>query len=140
MLKGGTNSKLWKLMVKHQVDAYLCGEHHRVTVHHQDGIWQIVHGALWGTQTDLNYMRGAVSDGKLTLELLEFNVQYSGGHIGDHPHRGAKNKPRENVSLTDKTKADGPRVTGKLVIESTAAGKNKATTTDGWFSKDKLGK
>eukprot|EP00752_Nemacystus_decipiens_P013574 g12032.t1 len=86
MMKNGTKSKVWKLMVEHGVDAYLCGEHHRITVHHHDGIWQIVHGALWGTQTNLNYLRGTCQDGQLKLELLEFNVTYSGGHIGDHPH------------------------------------------------------
>jgi hypothetical protein len=74
MLKGGTNSELWKLMVKHKVNIYLCGEHHRITVKQQDGIWQIVHGALWGTQTDLNYLRGAVKPKEMILELLEFDV------------------------------------------------------------------
>jgi hypothetical protein len=72
MLKGGANSGLWKLMVKHGVNVYLCGEHHRITVKKQDGIWQIVHGALWGTQTDLNYLRGSVRPKEMTLELLEF--------------------------------------------------------------------
>lgn len=142
MLNGGTNSGLWKLMVKHKVDVYLCGEHHRITTIKRDGIWQVVHGALWGTQTDLNYMRGVVtpaSQGKpseLKLELLEFDVAYSGGYLGDHPHRGAKNKPRENVALTDKTKADGPRVTGTLVLKANADGKVEQTQATGWFKKD----
>ncbi len=134
MLKGGTKSKLWKLMVKHKVDAYLCGEHHRITVHNHDGIWQIVHGALWGTQTDLNYMRGTVAAGKLELELLEFNVEYSGGYIGDHPHRGEKNKPRENVALTDATKTEGPRVTGKLVLTKSKDADREAAEATGWFT------
>ena len=130
MLKGRTDSDVWKLMVKHGVDVYLCGEHHRITVKQQHGIWQIVHGALWGTQTDLNYMRGTVKPGELTLELLEFDVTYSGGYIGDHPHRGEKNKPRENVALAESTKKDGPRLTGTLVLK---AGEDKAATATGWF-------
>ena len=136
MLKGGTNSELWKLMVKHGVNVYLCGEHHRITVKHQDGIWQIVHGALWGTQTDLNYLRGAVQSKMLTLELVEFDVEYSGGYIGDHPHRGAKNKPRENVDLAKKTKSEGPRVTGKLVLSVGKDGAVSATKKEGWFGKN----
>lgn len=142
MMKGGTNNKLWKLMVNYGVDAYLCGEHHRITVHYHQGIWQIVHGALWGTQTDLNYMRGtctAGSNGKpgtLTLEILEFKVEYSGGHIGDHPHRGAKNKPRENVTLTKATKNGGPRVTGTLKLGFEDVGKKIPTyEATGWFAK-----
>ena len=133
MLKDGTDSGLWKLMVKHGVDVYLCGEHHRITVKKQDGIWQIVHGALWGTQTDLNYLRGTVSPQEMTLELVEFDVEYSGDYIGDHPHRGEKNRPRENVSLAAKTRAEGPRVTGKLVLSRGPDGTAEATEATGWF-------
>ena len=139
MLKGGTKSEVWKLMVKYGVNVYLCGEHHRITVKQQDGIWQIVHGALWGTQTDLNYLRGAVQPKEMTLELLEFDVEYSGGYIGDHPHRGAKNKPRENVALAKKTKSEGPRVTGTLVLSVGKEGSVQATKVEGWFEK-KTGK
>jgi hypothetical protein len=141
MMKDGTDSAVWKLMVKHQVDVYLCGEHHRITTIKRDGIWQIVHGALWGTQTDLNYMRGTVTPagqgrpGELTLELLEFDVEYSGGYIGDHPHRGEKNKPRENVALAEQTRANGPRVTGVLTLTADADGKVQQTTATGWFDK-----
>jgi UDP-2,3-diacylglucosamine pyrophosphatase LpxH len=143
MMKGGNDSAVWKLMVKHGVDVYLCGEHHRITVHQRDGIWQVVHGALWGTQTDLNYMRGVVTPASkdkpasLTLELLEFDVQYAGGYIGDHPHRGSRNRPREQVELAEQTKKDGPRVTGTLVLESKANQQTVATTKTGWFNPKK---
>ena len=133
MLEGGTNSHLWKLMVKYGVDVYLCGEHHRITVKKRDGIWQIVHGALWGTQRDLNYLRGTVRRREMKLELLEFDVEYSGGYIVDHPHRGPKNKPREAVILTDKTQNEGPRLTGTLVLLSGPDGKVEDSTVSGWF-------
>jgi hypothetical protein len=133
MLKGGEDSGLWKLMVKYGVDAYFCGEHHRITVKKHDGIWQIVHGALWGTQTDLNYLRGAVSDGSLKLELLKFDVQYDGGFIGNHPHRGEKNRPREMVALTDATKENGPQVVGRLILESGSDGKKHDKEVSGVF-------
>ena len=133
MLHGGADSDLWKLMVKYGVHVYLCGEHHRITVKKHDGIWQIVHGALWGTQTDLNYLRGSVSSQEMTLELLEFDVEYSGGYIGDHPHRGEKNKPREKVALTAKSKSEGPRVTGTLILSVGSDGPVEATKATGWF-------
>jgi hypothetical protein len=135
MLDGGADSDLWKLMVKYGVHVYLCGEHHRITVKKQDGIWQIVHGALWGTQTDLNYLRGSVGSKEMTLEILEFDVEYSGGYIGDHPHRGEKNKPRENVAITTKTKSAGPRVTGTLVLSVGSDRPVEATKATGWFKK-----
>ena len=133
MLKGGTDSELWKLMVKYHVNAYLCGEHHRITVKKRDGIWQIVHGALWGTQTDLNYMRGSVRDGELKLELLEFDVAYSGGYLGDHPHRGPTNRPREKVAITEASRTGGPRLTGTLVQSAQPGGVAKDVTLSGWF-------
>ena len=117
MMKGGTKNALWQLMVKHKVDAYLCGEHHRITVKKVDGIWQIVHGALWGTQTDLNYLRGLVNAKQMKLDLLTFNVNSSGGDIGDHPQRGAKNRPREIITLTEETKKQGSTEVGSLVIK-----------------------
>jgi len=131
MLVGGTDSHLWKLMVAHGVDAYLCGEHHRITVHHEDGIWQIVHGALWGTQTDLNYLRAVASAKELELQLVEFDVTYSGGFIGDHPHRGPKNRPREAVAISPEALESGPRVTGTLRLR---AGADAAVAATGWFA------
>lgn len=133
MLDGGTDSALWKLMVEHGVNVYLCGEHHRITVKKRDGIWQIVHGALWGTQTDLNYLRGAVRDGEMKLELMEFDVTYSGGHIGDHPHRKPKNRPRETVTLSEEARTDGPRLGGTLVLSVGDDGEVEDAAVTGWF-------
>lgn len=133
MLVDGTDSGLWKLMVEYGVDVYLCGEHHRITVKKRDGIWQIVHGALWGTQTDLNYLRGVVRPGELELELMEFDVEYDGGYLGDHPHRGPTNKPRESVSIAEDTLANGPRSAGKLVLRAGPDGEREDAEVSGWF-------
>jgi len=81
----------------------------------------------------LNYLRGSVRPKEMTLELLEFDVEYSGGYIGDHPHRGPKSKPRVNVALAAKTKSEGPRVTGELVLSVGADGSVEATRAAGWF-------
>ncbi len=132
MLEGGTDSGFWQAMVEYGVDVYLAGEHHRVTVKKQDGIWQVVHGALWGTQDDPNYLRGSVWPDRLKLELFRFNVNYGGGYIGNHPHRGSKNRPREKVSISEETLKNGPRSIGELVIKSTDEG-NKTVRTTGEF-------
>jgi len=131
-MKGGTKSTLWKLLVEHGVDFYFAGEHHRITVIKRDGIFQIVHGALWGMQEDVNYLRGHVKPGELTLELLEFNVSYDGGRIGDHPHRGAKG-PREKVSISEQARTEGPRQVGKLVIKRDANGTKQVVVKTGHF-------
>ena len=41
-LKGGTDSKLWGIMKKYNVDYYLCGELHTTSIKEQDGITQII--------------------------------------------------------------------------------------------------
>jgi hypothetical protein len=102
----------------------------------EDGIWQVVHGGLWGTQTDLNYLRGMVDSETLTLELLEFDVEYDGGYIGDHPHRGPKNKPREIVRISEETLQNGPRLTGRLTLEN-RNGESSVRDATGWFDLSK---
>ncbi len=136
MLEGGTDSEFWKTMVEYGVDVYLCGEHHRITTIHRDGIWQIVHGALWGTQEDVNYLRGSVFPDKLILELFKFNVVYSGGYLGDHPHRGEKNRPREKVAISEEALKNGPKLVGRLVIEKSPDG-NKTTSATGMFEQNR---
>ena len=133
MLEGGAETEFWKTMVEYGVDAYLCGEHHRVTAKKRDGIWQIVHGALWGTQTDPNYMRGSVYDDKLKFELFRFPVEYSGGYImEDHPHRGRTNRPHQIVSIPESVKQNGPSSVGQLIIEAGENG-NKTVKATGEF-------
>lgn len=133
MLEGGPESAFWKSMVEHGVDVYLCGEHHRITAMQRDGIWQVVHGALWGTQTDLNYLRGSVWPGKLELELFRFDVEYDGKRLTEqHPHRG-DGGPWSQVKITESAKQKGPASVGKLVIEATPDG-NKTATATGEFA------
>jgi hypothetical protein len=125
MLRGRGKSEFWKLMVEYGVDVYLCGEHHRITAKKRDGIWQVVHGALWGTHTDPNYLRGSVWDDKLQLDLFRLQVEYSGGHLPDqHPHRSHTNTPHAKVRISDKTRRHGPEHAGTLVIEKGADGNN----------------
>jgi len=133
MLEGGTSSEFWKTMVEHDVDVYLCGEHHRITATQRDGIWQIVHGALWGTQTDLNYLRGGLWPERLELELFRFDVEYDGEPLtGQHPHRG-NGGPWSEVAIAESTRQNGPRSVGKLVIAATEE-RNRTQEATGEFA------
>jgi hypothetical protein len=134
MLEGGRESAFWRTMVEHGVDVYFCGEHHRITAKQHDGIWQIVHGALWGTQTDLNYLRGSVWDDRLELELFGFDVEYGGRRLTDqHPHRG-NGGPWSEVTISDATLRGGPESLGRLVLEAAQDG-NRTSTATGVFVK-----
>ncbi len=134
ILEGGPQSEFWQTLVEYGVDVYLCGEHHRISAMQRDGIWQIVHGALWGTQTDVNYLRGSVEPGMLTIELFEFDVEYSGGYLGDHPHRGESNRPRERVSISREALVNGPALVGRLVMESRLDGNETSQATGAFAS------
>jgi hypothetical protein len=59
-------------------------------------------------------------------------VEYGGGYIGDHPHRGKRNRPREKVTISEEARKNGPRLVGKLVIEAGPDG-NKTTLATGMF-------
>jgi hypothetical protein len=133
MLEGGRDSAFWQTMVEYGVDAYLCGEHHRITASKHDGIWQIVHGALWGTQSDPNYLRGSVWPGKMKLELFKLQVQYDGNHLLDqHPHRGENKMLWSEVAISDQTLKNGPDRVGTLVIEHRRTG-NRTLEATGAF-------
>ncbi len=124
-------------MVEYGVDVYLCGEHHRITAKKRDGVWQIVHGALWGTQTDVNYLRGSVYSDKLKLELFRFPVKYSGDSLENHPNRWWGNGPQENVTIPENVKENGPTSVGELVIEARENG-NQMLKANGEFVKNEV--
>jgi hypothetical protein len=134
MLEDGTDSILWQTMVKHGVDVYLTGEHHRISVTRQDDIWQVVHGALWGMQLDLNYLRGMVTEDQLILELRQFDVKNSGEYIGNHENRSERGRPVENVTLTEYTRTRGPWSIGKLTLEKSSEGPAHVLEASGWFA------
>ncbi len=141
MLEGGRDSPFWQTMVEYGVDVYFAGEHHRVTTHLRDGIWQVVHGALWGTQEDVNYLRGSVYPDRLELELFRFWVEYGGKKLTDqHPNRGENGGPWGKVSITESARKKGPSSIGRLVIESGRDG-NETTVRTGVFEtlKESLG-
>ncbi len=79
-----------------------------------------------------DFWKTMVEPGRLTLELFEFDVEYGGGYLGDHPHRGEKNRPRENVAISEEARRNGPRSVGKLVIESHSEG-NRTVLATGVF-------
>lgn len=115
VLEGGRDSAFWQTLVEYGVDAYLCGEHHALTVTRADGVWQVVHGALWGAVSPVNYLVGRVYPGALELVLKEFPLEYAGGRI-HQPH--VVKGPRAVVRIPDAVRRDGPDVACRLVIDS----------------------
>ena len=74
-LMGGANSAAWKLFEKYDVDLYLAGEAHDVTVLEKGGVTQIVHGGLF--QFGLtNALLLDVYDNFIYLTLRDYDVRH----------------------------------------------------------------
>jgi hypothetical protein len=113
-LDGGRESGFWQALAEFDVDAYLCGEHHAVTVDRADGVWQVTHGALWGAHSPVNYLVGRVGPGGLRLELKRFPLSYSGPTIYQ------LNRPtpfvKTEVTVPASVRESGPRSVGSVRI------------------------
>ncbi len=73
MYTGRANSRLWRTMLRHHVDLYLCGEVHDVTAIHRDGIAQISHGGAM--QYGLtSWLTGRVTGDRMDLAINEVQV------------------------------------------------------------------
>ena len=129
MLKDGAGSALWKTMVKHGVDLYLCGEVHAITCLEKDGIMQISHGALFGYTEYANYLTVEVSSNELKLTLKEIPLQLAGRRLP----QSAMNEPREYVRISQEDKYRGFRVAGKAVLKKEGRNK-KFESKSGYFS------
>lgn len=135
MIEDSTESDFWRVMKDGNVDLYLCGEFHAVTINEKDGIWQIVHGSSWGriivdTQ---DFLVIEVNDKTLNLKMKSFRMVAGGDHMWNlHKDRG----PMEIVNIPAEVKQKGPQVTGTLTIDKTN-GKKTYNGLSGCFSNRK---
>ena len=113
MLQGGVKSPLWKVMAKHGVSLYLCGEVHAVTCIEKDGIEQISHGSLFGYNEIVHYLVGKVTPEAVHLELKAIKTELSGENLGGT----YGNDPREYVSITEENKNRGFITVGTMTID-----------------------
>ncbi|MCP3918947.1 MAG: hypothetical protein GY711_25655 [bacterium] len=128
MLDGGRDSPLWRTMVEHGVDLYLCGEVHAINCHRRDGVQQIAHGGLLGYNTRTNYLVCRVLEDRLELELKEIDALPSGEKLW----QVGANRPLEHVTISPEARARGFVTVGRLVIDK--RGESKAfTDAAGWF-------
>jgi hypothetical protein len=130
MLEDGTNSDFWRLMKEYNVDLYLCGEFHDITIGQKDGIHQIVAGSSWGRVDTINYMVVKVWPKKLEIEMKGFPVDLKGGNIWNiNKPKG----PREIVEIPEAIKKNGPQVIGTMTIDTTS-GKKQFINRTGIFT------
>ena len=129
MYTGGAKSAFWKMMKKHNVDLYLCGEVHMITCIEKDGIEQIAHGGLLGYNTHINYLVGKVTPAEIRLELKELrNIKLEGAQLP----QSAGNEPAEYINLSPEVKQQGFKTVGTMVIRKVGTKKEFAEKT-GYF-------
>lgn len=134
MLKDSTTSEFWNTMVHADVDLYLCGEFHDVTINEKGGIWQIVHGSSWGRKVvnTMDYLVIEVHEKEMNLTMKSFPMEAGGDNMWNlHKENG----PREIVLISEDTRQKGPEVTGTLTIDKTR-GEKAFTNISGVFSSD----
>ncbi|MGK9477802.1 metallophosphoesterase family protein [Melioribacter sp. OK-6-Me] len=115
MLNGGKESEFYKTLRDYNVDLYLAGEFHDVTILQSEGIWQIVHGSSWGREivNTLDYLVGELCGNQLKLTMKRIYIDAQGEYMWNlNKDRG----PREKVRINDKTLLNGPEITGTLTI------------------------
>ncbi|MBN2273567.1 MAG: metallophosphoesterase, partial [Bacteroidales bacterium] len=118
MLNNGKESAFYKTMKEYDVDIYLAGEFHDVTVLESDGIWQIVHGSSWGRKivNTEDYLVGEIVGDELILTMKRIYMDAEGEYMWNlNKDRG----PRETVRISEKTLKEGPEITGTLTIRKT---------------------
>ncbi len=121
MLEGGRKSPLWRAMVIHGVDLYLCGECHAVTCIERDRIQQVVHGGLFGYNPRVNYLVARVSPDAIELEIKELDIVCEGEEL----HQEGPNGPRERVLIAEDMRERGFATIGTMVMDK--AGGRKVT-------------
>ena len=104
-----TTPQFWRLLDRHDVDLYLAGEMHDMTTQTQDGVVQVVHGALaaWGRA---NYLVGRVFADRIELTLKEFQGARTNTRKlwNTDPHK----RPPKGIRFLP-----GPATVGTLVID-----------------------
>jgi hypothetical protein len=72
MYEGGGSSTFWQMLKRHDVDLYLAGEAHDITVHTDGTLVQVTHGG-YVPRGSSNYLVVKVYQDRIDLELKQFS-------------------------------------------------------------------
>ncbi len=120
----GQATGFWQTLSRHKVDAYFCGEVHDVSLSRAGGVTQIVHGALIGNHSPINYLVIDVHADRLEFELREIDVQLTTGSLW----QTGSNRPRADFEITAASRAAGYRTSGHATLTKLPNGGGSAVT------------
>ena len=119
LLPGGTNSSLWQTFVAENVDMYLAGEVHDISMQQKDSILQMVCGSQPSNVAEFNYLVVTVHDDRLELELKLLNTTLEGPRSNANDPYGVDPYLLRMVKLTQAQFNTGFQTVGTMVIDKT---------------------
>ncbi|MCA8966461.1 MAG: LamG domain-containing protein, partial [Planctomycetes bacterium] len=104
-----------------------CGEVHDITFSRYGGVTQVVHGALIGNHSPINYLRVDVHPGRLQLTSMQIDVQLGTGSLW----QTGSNRPRSNFDIPAATRAQGYQPVGYAELTRLPGGGSWVTQATG---------
>ena len=119
----GAESPLWKLMAQHDVDMYLCGEVHDISLQQRDGVLQVVHGSQPSNVAEFNYLVVEVHPQYMVLTLKSIATVRE-GPVGKKldPH-GVDPYTQATFRIEESAKRQGFQTVGTMWIDKAATGR-----------------
>ena len=121
------NTLLWQTLSQYDVDLYFCGEVHDVTLSRYGGVTQVVHGALIGNHSPINYLRIDVHANRLELSCKQIAVQLTAGSLW----QTGSNRPQANFEITPATRTQGYQTVGYAELTRQPGGGSWVTQATG---------
>jgi hypothetical protein len=121
------NTLLWQTLSQYDVDLYFCGEVHDITLSRYGGVTQLVHGALIGNHSPINYLRIDVHGNRLELTSKQISAQLTSGSLW----QTGSNRPRANFEITAVTRAQGYQSVGYAELTRQPGGGSWVTQATG---------
>ena len=121
------NTLLWQTLSQYDVDLYFCGEVHDISLSRYGGVTQVVHGALIGNHSPINYLLVDVHDNRLELTSKQIVVQLGSGSLW----QTGSNRPRANFDITATNRAQGYQSVGYAELTRLPGGGSWVTQATG---------
>ncbi|MCB9879155.1 MAG: metallophosphoesterase [Planctomycetes bacterium] len=121
------NTLLWQTLSQYEVDLYFCGEVHDITLSRYGGVTQLVHGALIGNHSPINYLRIDVHANTLELTSKQINVQLATGNMW----QTGSNRPRADFDISAANRTAGYQTAGYAELTRQPGGGSWVTQATG---------
>ena len=133
LLPGGTSSNLWQSFVAENLDMYLAGEVHDISMQQKDSILQMVCGSQASNVAEFNYLVVTVHDDRLELELKLLSTTLEGPRSNANDPYGVDPYLLRKVKLTQAQFNAGFQSVGTMVMDK-ATGSRVFRSKTGMFS------